>query len=274
MLVVVGVLFVALGLTKLVVARGIAPYHHTYGNRVVHYSLASALLNRRLDEVAIVPAGGGRRPLLVLLHGRREPGPLDRFLPHLTGPESMVSDQLLHALASLGRRAPVVVLLNGGDDSYFHDRRDGAWGSMILREAIPDARRRFDTTSRTGIGGVSMGGFGALHLAALDPSSFCAVGVRSAALWTSAAVTAPGAFDDAADYARTDVFAAARAGRYAHLPVWIDDGTQDPFRRADTTLAGLLEPGTAFHIWSGGHDNAYWRKHLAAYLQFFARNCS
>lgn len=274
-LVVVGVLLVGIGVAKVVVGRSEQGYTRTYGTRVVHYTLTSALLHRRLPEVAVLPHGDVRgRRLLVLLHGRHDPGALSALLPEQTGPETLLSNQLLHAVAGLGRRAPVVVLLNGGGHSYFHDRRDGPWGSMLLREAIPDAVRQFGTAGKPAIGGISMGGFGALHLAALEPSRFCAVGVRSAALWTSAGATAPGAFDDAADWARTDVFAAARAGRYRGLPVWIDDGTHDPFLAADTKLARLLRAGAVLHEWPGGHDDAYWHAHLPAYLGFFVRSCS
>ncbi len=220
-----------------------------------------------------MPAGAGPRPLLVLLHGRHDPSPGSWLIPQKTGPESLLSDALFAGLARLGPRAPVVVLLNGGGHSYYHDRRDGRWGSMVLDEAIPDAIRRFRTTRRIAIGGISMGGYGALHLASLRPREFCAAGGHSAALWTSAGATAPGAFDDAADYARNDVFAAARAGRYSHLPVWIDGGTEDPFRIAGATFVSLLRSrgvDVTYHVWPGGHTGSYWQAHMAAYLAFYA----
>ena len=54
---------------------------------------------------------------------------------------------------------------------------------------------------------------------------------------------------------------------------WSDVGTQDPFRSADTLLASLLrahgQPVT-FHLWPGGHDDAYWNSHWSAYLAFYA----
>ena len=153
----------------------------------------------------------------------------------------MLSNSLFSALARLGTRAPVVVFLNGGAHSYYHDRLDGRWGSMVLDEAIPDAIRRFSTRpGRLAIGGVSMGGYGALHLAALRPHAFCAVGAHSAALWQSSGASAPGAFDNAADFSRNDVFAAARRGRYDGMRVWIDGGTTDPFRAADAAFAETL----------------------------------
>jgi S-formylglutathione hydrolase FrmB len=168
----------------------------------------------------------------------------------------------------------VIVILNGGGHSYFHNRADGAWGSMILDEAIPDAARRFDTEpGRIAIGGISMGGYGALHLASVDPDLFCAVGGHSAALWTSGGLSAPGAFDDAEDFDAHDVFAAARSGAFAGLPVWIDNGASDPFRATDAAFATLLRSKgvtVSYHVWPGAHTHAYWASHMAAYLAFYA----
>ncbi len=249
-------------------------YSTTLGATVVHYSLASALLGRKLDEIAIVPPGGERRPLLVLLHGRHDPSRLSWLIPARTGPESMLSDALFAGLARLGRRAPVVVVVNGGAHSYYHDRRDGRWGSMVLDEAIPDAVRRFGTKpGRIAIGGISMGGYGALHLAAQRPDEFCAVGGHSAALWRSGGASAPGAFDDAADFARNDVFAAAGKGRLDVLPLWIDGGAGDPFHDADAAFVALLRRRGArvsYHVWPGAHTESYWQAHMAAYLRFYA----
>jgi enterochelin esterase-like enzyme len=233
------------------------------GIPVERYTLRSALARRSLTELAIVPPGGGRRNLLVLLHGRG------------TGPQGLLSTQLFREVGRLGKRAPVIVLLNGGDASYFHDRADGAWGSYVLVEAIPDAIRRFGTTRKVAIGGVSMGGFGALDLARVDPRRFCAVGGHSAALWPSDAQTPAGAFDDAADFARHDVLHYARtaAHPYPGLRVWLDVGSGDPFRAADAALAASLRRRGAdvvFHVWPGGHSSAYWNAHMPQYLRFYA----
>jgi enterochelin esterase-like enzyme len=118
-----------------------------------------------------------------------------------------------------------------------------------------------------------MGGYGALHIASLRPREFCAVGGHSAALWEAAGQSAPGAFDDAADYARNDVFAAARRGAFSGLPVWIDGGAADPFRSADATFVALLRRDhvtVRYHVWPGGHTGSYWRSHMTAYLRFYA----
>ncbi|MFL5952616.1 MAG: alpha/beta hydrolase [Gaiellaceae bacterium] len=243
-------------------------YTNAHGARVVHYTLASAVLNRNLPEIGVVPRGGGSGRLLVLLHGRHDPGPL-HWLGAISGPQSMMNDALLAGLARLGPKAPTVVLLNGGGHSYFHDRRDGWWATSVLREAIPDAARRFHTHGRVAIGGISMGGYGALHLAALEPREFCAVGGHSAAVWTSGGSSAPGAFDDAGDYARNDIF--KDASKLRGIPVWLDNGDRDPFRDADARLARRLH--VVQHVWPGGHTGSYWHAHMAQYLRFYAAAC-
>lgn len=246
--------------------------HKPYGARVVDYSLQSRLLGRRMDEVAIVPPGAEKPPLLVLLHGRHDG--TDRTSVAKSGPESMLSNALLAGLAQLGARAPIVVLPNGGQHSWYHDRRSGPWASMILDEAIPDAVRRFHARpDRIAIGGLSMGGYGALHLAALRPHEFCAVGAHSAALYESFRTSARVAFDGRADFTRNNVFTAARQDRFDRLPVWIDAGTSDPFFRADAAFASLLRArgvNLTYNAWPGGHTASYWSAHMAEYLRFYA----
>jgi enterochelin esterase-like enzyme len=186
-----------------------------------------------------------------------------------------LSQPFFDELRALGSRAPAVLLLDGGDHSYWHDRRDGRWGTMVLREAIPAGLGRTGAT-KVALGGISMGGFGALELATRQPRRFCAVGAHSPALWTRAADTAPGAFDDAADFRRNDLLAAAGRRALYGSRVWLDAGTDDPFRGADALLAQRLrvqDEQLVFHVWPGGHDNGYWRGHVAQYLRFYADAC-
>jgi len=163
-----------------------------------------------------------------------------------------------------------VLLVDGGDHSYFHDRAGFRWGTYVLDDAIPAAVRRLHADPhRVAIGGISMGGFGALDLARIAPGRFCAVGGHSAALWLRGADTPAGAFDDAGDFARHDVL--HRPFRYRG-PLWIDVGAADPFRAADTAFARAHR--ARFHVWPGGHDGAYWKTHLGAYLAFYVRSCA
>jgi S-formylglutathione hydrolase FrmB len=237
----------------------------TRGARVVRFTINSPLVRGTVPVAAVVPAGvsAGPRPLLVFLHGKGE------------DQNSNLDDAMFAALARLGSRAPDVVFPYGGPDSYWHDRADGAWGSFVVNEVIAQALSRLHADpKRVAIGGISMGGFGALDIARLHRGRFCAVGGHSAALWVSGGESAAGAFDDAQDFARHDVIAAARSGDpYPGTAVWIDVGTADPFRAADTTLAETLQADghpVQFHIWPGSHDQGYWQSHWNSYLQFYA----
>ena len=203
-------------------------------------------------EHLTVDPGSPQRPLLVLLHGRR------------MVPRDLLWEELYDGLERLGRRAPAVVLVDGGDHSYYHDRRDSAWGRSTLR-VIDAAERRLGTNGRVAIGGISMGGFGAFDIARRHP--FCAVGGHSPALFRAAGDTPAGAFDDADDFARHDVLGAARSGERFAPRRWLDVGSDDPFRPATIELGRLLR--TSVHVWPGGHDTHYWRN-LDEYLSFYA----
>ena len=236
-----------------------------HGTDVEDVTIASRAVGRDLDTSVVVPAGGGSgRPLLVLLHGRG------------SDPDEMLSDALFAAVAAQGKRAPVVALPTGAE-SYWHDRRGAAWGRYVLDEVIPTVARRFHTDPRrVAIGGVSMGGFGALDLARLHPGRFCAVGAHSPAIWETGGETAAGAFDDAEDFDRHDLVGVARddPAAFAGAPLWLDAGDEDPFRGGDRTFVDVLHAGgvpVRAHTWPGRHEGAYWDAHWDAYLRFYAR---
>ena len=220
----------------------------------------SRFVGRTLEQRTIDSGRG--RPLLVLLHGRR------------SSPESFLTEAFERALEALGQRAPSVVLVDGGDHSYYHDRRDGRWGSYVLREAIPAAARALRTNGRVAIGGFSMGGFGALDLARIS-GRFCAVGGHAPALWRTGGETPAGAFDDAEDFARHDLFAEAGSNPrlFGRARVWLDVGRDDPFHDATVAFARQLRSQgqpVSLHVWPGGHSHEYVDEHVDEYLRFYA----
>jgi S-formylglutathione hydrolase FrmB len=233
---------------------------HTYGARVLHVIVNSRYVHARMPLTIVLPAGTRRdRPLLIFLHGRGG------------NQNSELSTPMFAALRSLGRAAPDIAFPDGGDHSYWHNRHGGAWGSYVLREVLSKAIEvAHADPRRLAIGGLSMGGFGAYNLARLDPGRFCAIGADSAAVWPTASATAPGAFDDQADFAANNIIALARANPalYGNARLWLDGGDQDPFHAADEQLAAALH--IRMHVWPGGHDFDYWNAHWPEYLRFYA----
>ncbi|HEU5211527.1 MAG TPA: alpha/beta hydrolase-fold protein [Gaiellaceae bacterium] len=222
------------------------------------YTLNSKVLDVDLDQV-IVREGRGR-PLLVLLHGKDgQPG-------------DFYGKTLDSTLRALGAEAPNVLMPAGGASSYWHNRRDGEWGRYLLHEAIPEAIAKTGADAkRIAIGGFSMGGFGALALALAHPGYFCAAGGHAPALWKAARATAPGAFDDPADFKRHDLLAAAKDGwPFGSTRIWLDVDTHDPFRATTTELARELGSRARFTVWPGTHSTSYIRRHLPQTLRWYA----
>ena len=244
------------------------------GAQVTVVTIHSKAVGATLHTTVVVPkatqADNRKRPLLVFLHGRG--GDHNSFRG---------DDAMFVALSRLGPRAPIVAFPDGGDHSYWHNRADGDWADYLTNEVIPQVARSANANAhRVAIGGISMGGFGAYDLVLKNPGRFCAVGGHSPALWTSAGQTAPGAFDDAADFARNNVVGAARHGSAAFLglPIWLDAGTSDPFRPGDRAfIAALRSAGTKLTMhtsWPGGHNNSYWDQHWLAYFRFYTQALS
>jgi S-formylglutathione hydrolase FrmB len=121
-----------------------------------------------------------------------------------------------------------------------------------------------------------MGGYGAWNIARAHPGHFCAVGGHSPAIWRTSGETAPGAFDDAGDFARNDLVGTARRkpGRFAGPRLWLDAGRTDPFQPGDRAFVQSLKAArvpVSVHLdWRGGHEHSYWQRHWPSYLAFYA----
>jgi S-formylglutathione hydrolase FrmB len=227
------------------------------------FALKSKLLGKSLYETLVTPRGGGDgRPLLVFLHG------------YGGTPSDTLSPAFVSALRRLGDHAPVVVLPEG-DVGWWHDRKEGKWGSYVLDEVIPAALARSGADEdRVAIGGISMGGFGALDLGRLR--KFCAVGGHSPAVFEPGSDDISFGFDNTADFKRHDLLGIARRGSPYDEPVWIDVGSQDDLRPAASLLARELRARGAdvtFHVWPGAHDGDYWNAHFAQYVRFYVDAC-
>lgn len=267
-----GVLVAAVVVVWLVV-RGVTDALSTdkHGAELAELEIRSEAVGEILPVNVVVPEGADadeNRPLLVFLHGRADDG---------DGEDSNLSEEMYAALADQGDRAPIVAFPSGGEASYWHDRGDGEWGTWVTDEVIPRVAKEFDADpQRVAIGGISMGGYGAFDIARVNPGRFCGVGGHSPALWQTAGETAPGAFDDAEDFAAHDVIGAAQSVPEPYLsePIWVDAGDEDPFQPGIQAFTAALEAADAelqAKTWPGGHTGDYWRSHWDDYMRFYSR---
>lgn len=222
----------------------------------------SAARGRRVGWALARPGGApADLPVVVVLHGRghdhtaafrRTSLALDRFLT-----DAVVRGVPPFAIASID-----------GGESYWHDRADGdRAGTMVVDELLPRLADQGLDTGRVALTGWSMGGFGALHLArTLGPDRVAAVAAMSPALWREYDDTAPGAYDDAADFER--VTAMGRQDELAGIAVRVDCGKGDPFFTACCDYVEGFEQRPAGRLGLGDHDSGYWRRIAPSVLRF------
>lgn len=126
-----------------------------------------------------------RYPVLTMLHGIGGNDPTGAYweweeLGLLATADRMIRD---------GEIQPLIIVLPQGEDGYWVDQADGGpqWGRFVARELVAEVDRQFRTQperDRRAIGGLSMGGHGALQIAMNYPTVFGVVGAHSPTLHT------------------------------------------------------------------------------------------
>ncbi|CAA9573973.1 MAG: hypothetical protein AVDCRST_MAG88-2637 [uncultured Thermomicrobiales bacterium] len=214
-------------------------------------------------------AGTARYPVLYMLHG---------IGGHYSEWVAYGLPETAERLLAGGRIQPLIIVFAQGDESYFANHAGGAgerWGDYLAFDLVG----HIDATYRTipqraarAVGGLSMGGFGALHLAFTHPGVFGAAGAHSPALRTYE--EAPAFLGDRATYAAVDPLALARGLDPAGAPkVWIDVGVEDDWAARTTTLKDELRARgirPEYRETAGGHDPDYWKKNAGIYLRYYA----
>lgn len=172
---------------------------------------------------------------------------------------------------SQAQRLGLAIAAVDGAGTYWHERADGTdTGSMVLEDLLPVLEQAGAPVERVGFTGFSMGGYGALLLATRLPTErVLGVAAVSSALFLDAAETAPGAFDDADDFARHDVLADPAVTALRALPIWLACGEEDTFAEPNHALAARL-PDAETTFGPGGHDRAYLEAHWPQGLEFLA----
>ena len=206
------------------------------------------------------PGVTGPLPVVVAL------APLGRTPEDLVGPDFGL-DRFLAAAVADGADPFVIAAVDGGT-TYWHPRPNGEdAAAMLVEEFLPMLEREGLDTGRLALMGWSMGGYGALRLAALlGPDRVGAVVAASPAIWRDPDDASDSGFDDAEEYERFSVL--GHQSDLDGIAVRIDCGTGDPFYRdVQEYVSGFDSPVTSTFE-PGGHVPGYWRRMLPAELAF------
>lgn len=236
---------------------------------VRHVTVKSPALGRRAD-LSIYSSGDGPLPAVVLLHGV--------YGSHWGWTRSGGAHRTLQRLVDAGEVQPVVLVmpsdgLLGDGSAYVNDAE-----TWIVDEVLAAARCAVPGAGDGGvcIAGLSMGGFGALRLAAKFPNRYLAAAGMSSIthldqmkifVEEDVASTYPVPFDE------HDVAELLIAGRDHALPALrIDCGRSDLLIEQNRALHAALDAAAIAHEYveyDGGHEWGYWRDHIDDVFRFF-----
>lgn len=145
-------------------------------------SIQSTILGRAVDYCVDLPAdyasSSARYPTLYFLHGLFEN---NRSWDERGGHE--IFDNLIEQ----GKIGKFIVVLPDADNTFYVNSYDGRdrYEDFFIQEFIPAIDHKYRTIAspaERGIAGVSMGGYGSLHLGMRHPDVFGAASAQSAAL--------------------------------------------------------------------------------------------
>jgi len=227
-------------------------------------------------------------PILYSLHGL---GDNEQFFVH-SGAWNLVED-----LREKDELKNFLIATPDGDAGFYINSKDGKnrYEDFLLQEFFPFIEKRYRAAlgrANRAISGVSMGGYGALHLAFRHPQLFSSVSAHSAALIeklpgflgispssSPRARVLGGVFGNPPDpvfWDQNSPLVLARTANLAGLKIYFDCGDNDDygFYAGATALDKILTSRHIpheFHLYPGRHDPAYFAEHLPASLRFHSR---
>jgi len=257
--------------------------------------VSSKILSRSVSYCVVLPAAfdldkSRQFPILYFLHGL---GDNEQSFIH-TGLWNLVEDMRdKHELGDF------LIATPDGDASFYINSKDGKtrYEDFLLQEFFPFIEKRYRAAPGRGhraIAGISMGGYGALHLAFSHPQLFSSVASHSAALieklpeFLGPTPNSPrsrvlgqvfGAPPDPVFWNRNSPITMARTATLAGLRIYFDCGDQDDYgfevgaAALDKVLTSRHIPHE-YHLYPGRHDPAYFAEHLPASLGFASQSFS
>jgi putative tributyrin esterase len=241
-------------------------------------TVKSRALRHRADLSLFVPRQGAAAkglPLVILLHGV--------YGSHWAWALKGAAHRTVQRLIDAGEIPPMVLAMPSdglwGDGSGYFRHREADFEGWIVEEvpaAAREAAQEVTEQSALFINGLSMGGFGALRLAAKFSDRFRGAGGHSSItrfdqfkLFVEEPLEAFGC-------AREDqsVLETMLRNRERLPPLRFDCGSEDLLIEHNRELSRELKKAGIPHTYeefSGGHSWPYWETHLADMLRFFAK---
>jgi S-formylglutathione hydrolase FrmB len=229
----------------------------------------SNALVKQTEAWAIVPDVAGPWPVFYLLHGRSD------------DPTIWCRRTSLERYRE--KYPSLLIVMPNGDRSFYCDAVNGpAYESALIRDLIPFIDRTFPTRAEKAgrcIGGLSMGGYGAVKLALRYPELFVSANSHSGALnfahdWNDNRAESARILGEALSGGPNDLYRLASEERGPVPALRIDCGTEDFILEHSRQFHAHLQKLDIAHEYAefpGAHDWAYWDVHVQEALAFHGR---
>jgi putative tributyrin esterase len=241
-----------------------------------HVTVSSNALARRGDVTLFVPPearGFSNIPVYVMLHGV--------YGSHWAWTMKAGAHRIAAQMIADDRIGPCILAMPSdglwGQGSGYIPHADHNPERWVLDEVPAIAALVCDavgTSSPVCISGLSMGGFGAMHLGGKYPNRYRAIAAHSSCTHTMQLEEFTPDDRSACSTADidTDAFTALQSAGRALPSLRIDCGTEDPLLDHNRTLHTKLTAAGITHSYteySGGHEWAYWAARLEETFLFF-----
>lgn len=231
-----------------------------------------------------------RYPVLYLIHGYN----CDQTFFFTYIGVKRVADKLI----SSGRIRPMIIVtpfvknsfcLNSADKTGVHiinsnilsGTSEGRYEDYLVKDMITHIETNypaFANRENRFIGGISMGGFGALYLSFRHPELFSRVGGHSSGLITNETGLEDNwtwLYPDEKTRNERDPIRLAKTANISNLAIYLDCGTNDYLFPGTRALANVLSErkiGVQYHEYGGEHTLPYWISHAEEYLEFYGKD--
>jgi enterochelin esterase-like enzyme len=235
--------------------------------------LYSSALARVMPYLIYLPPGydteaNAHYPVIYLLHGLG-----GTYTEWYRYGEFDTADRLIRS----GEIPPLIIVLPEGERGYWVDHANGGpqWGTYVTRDVVSEIDGRYRTIpdgAHRAIGGMSMGGYGALELAMNNPGEFGVVGANAPTLHS---------YDSAPDYYGDHAYFLAHnpatliaddPNDARALTMSLEVGQDDIWLPIVTSLHEELADLGVQHLWqvyAGGHSSESWQAHVDDDLHFY-----
>lgn len=256
-----------------------------FASGIVTREMSSPALQRKWSYAVYLPSGyessNLRYPVLYLLHGNAG-GLFDWANAGRIQPT-------VDALIASGQIPPAIIIMPDAGTTWFVDRKE-QMETAFISDLIPDVEKSFRTvTARNGrfVGGLSMGGFGAMRFALKYPEMFGAAALLSPAIYDpvppdNSGARRVGIFGspdfDAEIWKSLNYPAlwAAYLAKKTPVPMYINAGDDDDFfiESEATKFYSLLRRNkqpAELRIVNGAHTWVVWESTIGDALQYLFR---